>query len=212
VKALRGPFRFDAQTHTYTVGGVAVPGIHAVLRAGGIEKDLSFLNDYYLQRGRAVHEATMKLDLGSPLAMVENGLSEEWHPFLHAYVQFRSDVTCRWTKVEQPVVHRTLRYATIVDRVGRVSGRPAVFEVKTGYPAEFHGPQLAGADILVAGRVHIGLRRRMAVYLTGDGTYKLKEYIDPADYSRFMQAIEQFWREDAEPDGDRLDSYGDGWD
>jgi hypothetical protein len=210
--SLRGAFRFDAETHTYRVGAVTVPGIHAVLRAGGIEKDLSFLSDYYLRRGRAVHDATMRLDLGYPLATVETGLAEGWHPFLHAYVQFRLDVRCRWTKVEQPAVHRTLRYATIIDRVGRVSGRPTVFEIKTGYPAEFHGPQLAGADILVAGRVRVGLRRRLAVYLRDDGSYRLKEYDDPADYSRFLGAVDAFWREDEAGDEDRFDSYGDGWD
>jgi hypothetical protein len=143
----------------------------------------------YLERGRVVHLATLRLDLGAPVTGVMAGVEDAWHPFIVAYQIFRHEVRCRWKKMEHPKVHRRLRFASIIDRVGTVSGRPTVFEIKTGFPAPFHGPQLAAADILVTGRVRLGLRRRLAVYLHADGTYKLQEYTDPADYTRFLQAL-----------------------
>lgn len=184
---LRGPFRFDARTHTYTVGGVVVPGIHAVLRAAGLEEDFGERRgDEYRARGVAVHAATLLYDLGA-----EPVLREEWQPYLDAYVKFRGEVACRWRLCEQARVNRTLRYATVLDRVGTVSGLPCVFEIKTGYPAASHGPQLAGADLLLPRGVK---RRRLAVYLR-PGEAQLKEYDDAADYARFIRAVTEFWRE-----------------
>jgi hypothetical protein len=188
--ALRGPFRFDATTHTYTVGEMAVPGIHAVLRAGGLDQGWLPEGDY-LERGRMVHLVSLMYDLGADSVV----LPEQWQGYLQAYLRFRNEVSCRWTKMEHPKVHRSLRFATIIDRVGTVSGHPAVVEIKTGYPALFHGPQLAGADILLSGRVRIGLRRRLAVYLLADGTYHLREYSESIDYQRFMDALGAYWGE-----------------
>lgn len=195
IRPLRGPFRFDSAHHLYTVGETPVPGIHSVLRFGGLEPDLAFLDPIYRQRGKAVHLATLMHDLGAPCT-----LYEAWQPFMDAYLKFLSEIRCRWTKLEHPKVHRRLGYATIIDRVGTVNRWPTVFEIKTGYPAEFHGPQLAGADLLVSGRVRIGLRKRLAVYLQKDGTYRLKEYTDPADYSRFLGAVEEYWEDEEECD------------
>jgi hypothetical protein len=187
---LTGPFRFCTATHTYTVGGVVVPGIHTVLRAGGVEQGGAWFTQEARERGKAVHEASLLWDLGSPVV-----LREEWQPFLDAYIQFRREVPCRWRILEVPKLHRRLRYASIIDRAGTVSGRPAVVELKTGGPASFHGPQLAGADILLSPQIRIGVRRRLAVYLRADGTYQLKEYADSADYFRFMDSVKAYWAE-----------------
>ena len=192
MRALSGPFTFDASSHVYRVGGIAVPGIHAVLRAGGIERGAPNYTQEHRDRGKWVHQATLLMDLGE-----DRILSPEnpgWMAYFAAYEKFRAEVPVRWRKLEHPKVHRKLRYASIIDRAGLVSGRPAVLEIKTGGPAPFHGPQLAGADLLLSQSLSIGTRRRLAVYLFADGTYQLREYTNPIDYKQFLRAVGDYWK------------------
>jgi hypothetical protein len=187
MRALRGPFTFDTARHEYRVGQTRIPGIHAVLRAGGLEQGAPGYTDEHRARGKAVHEATLLHDMGERSIK----LPERWMPFFNAYCLFRADVPCRWQRMEHPKVHRTLWYATIIDRAGLVSGRPACVEIKTGGPAPFHGPQLAGADLLL--NKQRDTRRRLVIYLAANGRYRLVEYSDPADYARFLKAVQDYW-------------------
>lgn len=188
-RPLRGPFRFHADPHCYTVGGVLVPGVNAALRAGGEVADLSFLSDEYRRRGKAVHAATLHYDLTGEAPT----LPEDWQPYLQAYVRLRETVRCRWRALEQPRVSRVHRYASTPDRVGTVTGVQAVVEIKTGYPAGFHGPQLAGQDLLLPRGGVRSPRRRLGFYLRRDGSYRVEEFTDPADYMTFLRALARWW-------------------
>jgi hypothetical protein len=181
---LRGPFRFDTERHVYTVGATVVPGTHTVL---GTRK--TWLDEDYLARGKAVHAATLHYDLTGDVC----ALPEEWQPFLRAYVDLRASVSCKWRLLEQPKVHRLLRFATMIDRVGRVNGYEAVVELKTGAPDTFHGPQLAGADLLLPGGGVHSPRQRLGFYLFKDGRFRVKTYNNPADYVTFLNALQGYW-------------------
>jgi hypothetical protein len=188
---LRGPFRFSAATHQYTVGTVCVPGIHAVLRAGGYERGGRWFLPEHQARGRAIHAAALAYDLGDDVR-----LPADWRGYFEAYRRFLAAVACRWRWSEHPRVDRRLRYASILDRVGSVNGWPAVVELKTGHPADFHGPQLAGAELLLGPRwLRDVSRRRVAVYLGADAQFKVVTYSDHGDYARFLTALHCYWRE-----------------
>lgn len=191
---LRGTFTFDPGRHRYAVGGWPVPSITRLVK----DKD-AFTNPIYLARGSAVHKAALQFDLGAAWT-----LPGEWLPFMRAYEQFRAEVACRWRQLEQPLVNRRLRYAGTPDRIGTVNQRPVILEIKTGYPDLFHGPQLAGQDLLLPGGGDRSPRRRMAVYLSKEGRYKLVEYSAAADYLVFMDALRRYWaaRDRKESDDD----------
>lgn len=200
--ALRGPFRFDPVRHAYTVGDVYVPGITRILRA--YRGDDVTMGAEYLARGRAVHAATLLRDLGDDVPP----LPPEWQPYYDAYPKFREAVPCEWKGLEQARVNRALRYAGTPDRWGLVAGYPAVLEIKTGYPAVWHGWQLAAQDLLLPAPHRV--RRRFAVYLHKDGRPKLKEYNDPTDYVRFLDALDAFGGgDDGEDDDGEDDDYQD---
>lgn len=191
---LRGPFTFDAAAHRYAVGAVCVPGLHAVLRAGGHEEGGGWFTQEHQARGAAVHAATLTYDLTGDVLV----LPAAWAGYLAAYVALRAALRCRWRWAEHPRVHRRLRYASILDRVGRVNGHPAVVELKTGYPAPWHGVQLAGADGLLPGPT--GVRKRYGFYLGADGRFVVREYTSAGDYIKFHAALARYWegREDGE--------------
>ena len=184
---LRGPFRVDDARHRYFIGAQRVPGVRGILRTAGIEGDKSFLSPEYQARGKAVHDATLHFDL---TGRDVDWLPDDWDVFFRAYVRFRAAIPCKWKLLETAKPHRTLRYASRVDRMGLVNGYPALVELKTGGPDAFHGPQLAGLDLLL-GR---GTRRRLGVYLFKTGKFRVIEYSDPKDYMTFLAALNRYWQ------------------
>lgn len=183
-------FRFSSADHTYRLGDRVVPAISTIVRwvhdASG-----PWLTEESRARGKAVHAATLELDLGAATAdVLQARLAPEWRAFFYAYVQFRESCACRWQQLEQPAVHRRLLFAGTPDRVGTVNDFPALLELKTGTPAAWHPLQTAGQDILL-GRRH-GALRRFVVYLRSDGTFRLQRHEDPVDYLRFFAALQSY--------------------
>lgn len=186
---LTGAFHFDTVAHVYTVGGVVIPGHTSVLADDDADAmDPDWFQPEHRARGSAVHAATLAWDLGD----TPTPLPVEWQGFYRAYLAFRASVVCRFTLLETPRVSRTLRYAATIDRAGLVNTRETVLEIKTGGPAHFHGPQTAGQDLLLPGAR--GTRRRMVVYLSADGKFKLREYTSAGDYAVFLGALDRYWR------------------
>jgi hypothetical protein len=190
---LHGDFRFSAETHIYTVGGVIVPAVSTIVqhahRAAGGSSGGPWFTDEHRERGKAVHAATLALDQSSlEYDDLLKWLKPAWQPFFFAYFEFRKHCRCQWALMEQARVHRALKFAGTPDRVGTLNDWPAILELKTGSPAPWHGVQTAGQDILMGSRG----RRRYVVYLTSDGRYKLREHTDSGDYLKFLSALQAF--------------------
>lgn len=190
----KGPFRFDARAHRYTVGARVVPGIHSVLKHAGYEQtDSPWFTPEHQARGSAIHLATLHHDLGQTVR-----LPAEWRGYFDAYLGLLAAVTCRWHKLEHPKVHRGLGCATIIDRVGTVNGRQAIVELKTGYPEPWHAIQLAGAHIIYnAPRPlnRLSGHARIAFYLQSDGRFRVREYDGTNDHDKFVRAVQGYWDE-----------------
>lgn len=178
---LDGAFVFEAATHRYRVGGVAVPGITTILRRGGASREGPWFRSEHRERGRMVHAACLVRDLGTPPQV-----PSQYGPFYDGWDGFMREVRPTWEQLEEPRVERALHFAGTPDREGWMRGWRVVVEIKTGRYARWHGYQLAGQDILLGGP----RRRRFAVYLPGDGTYRVREFDDPGDYPRFLQMLE----------------------
>jgi hypothetical protein len=190
---LKGDFRFDAERHIYTVGTTEVPAVSTIVKAAHLANGGQAGGPWFTQehrdRGKAVHAATLALDLGSAdLSALLVWLKPAWQPFLFAYAEFRKSCRCKWTQMEQPRVHRRLKFAGTPDRVGTLNDWPALLELKTGSPAPWHGIQTAGQDTLMPSRG----RRRYVVYLSSDGRYKLREHTDSGDYLKFLAALQAY--------------------
>jgi hypothetical protein len=179
---------FDAYTHTYTYGGRVVPGVTSILAP---LTNLSMVPPDVLAAasafGTAVHKACELWDLDD---LDADNLDPELQPYLAAWMRFSSDHRVRWDGIEKKVFHKTLRYAGTLDRRGMVDGTLTVVDIKSSialYPAV--GPQLAAylhADVRSEITSSV---KRLAVQLKGDGTYVIKEYADPLDFSVFTSLL-----------------------
>lgn len=187
---LRGRFRFDSMWHTYTVGTRVVPSVGTIVEWAADKSKGPWLRDEYLIRGKAVHRAAMRYDLGESADEVMADLALDHRGFFSAYVDFASSVKVVWQQVEQPRVHRTLCFAGTPDRLGFFNGYPALLELKTGHAAPWHPIQTAGQDILT--QREFGRVRRYVVYLSRSGRFKLREHTDAGDYLRFLDALQRY--------------------
>ncbi len=182
---------FDAATHSYYLGGRLVPGVTGVLKATGII-DTTFLNNAEaLKRGTLVHQHCEWVDhqrSGFARAIAVAPIERPMDGYINSYAAFIRDHAPRYTHVERGLLHATLRFGGRPDRIcADLCGQgPAILELKTGSPADWHGVQLAAYQMLYP------TGSRWVVYLKPDGRYNLKRVTDAADYGRFMQALADY--------------------
>lgn len=200
---IRGRFRFDGATHRYFVGRRPVPAITTVLRESGRAPSGPWMREEHRTRGRLVHSACLTHDLGAEVV-----LDEQYYRWFEGWLRFVRDVRPRFTLLEQPQVDRQRGFAGTPDRVGIVRGIPeTVIEIKTGQPAPWHGLQTAAQDLLLGGPL-AGRRRRMVVYLPGDGTCRVREHTRALDYIDFLDALRDTHDAEADATWDHDDERG----
>lgn len=174
---------FDAASHTYTLEGRQLPSVTTILQAEGFI-DATWFTEYGRDRGTKVHRAVALYDAGE---LDESCLDPVLVPYLDAWRRFLSDAEVEIDASEVALASPIYGFAGTIDKLARIGGRgPAILDVKTSRtPARWWGLQLAGYHIL-QGEAH---RRRCAVQLLDDGSYRLHEYNDRTDRAVFMAAL-----------------------
>ncbi|MDH3376440.1 MAG: hypothetical protein OEQ39_05665 [Gammaproteobacteria bacterium] len=187
---------FDAPT--YTVKGKAVPRVSTILNSlysfYGVSRETM---DFAAERGKHIHLATHYID--------ENDFSYEdadpqIKPYLDAYRQFKYDVRPEWTGIERRVYSAKYGYAGTLDRVGVLHGLrgtpEAVVDIKAVHAiSPITALQTAAYEMADRNNNRMSARKRYALQLKSDGTYKLEKFDDPGDFSVFLCALTMHnWR------------------
>jgi hypothetical protein len=193
---------FEPEQHVYQVDGATVPSVTQVLSGFSQLIDYSSVPAFQLEfaagRGTAAHKATELYDLGD---LDEEGTREDDEqrtdhirlmPYVDAWKQFRADTGFEPSIIEQRMYHSLYGYAGTVDRIGVLYGELAVVEIKTTaklWPAT--AIQVAAyQEAFNHGKTaKERAKRRYAVQLRPDGTYRLEQYEDPADWSCFLALL-----------------------
>jgi len=180
---------FDADTHTYTAGGVPLVSVTTAIKSAGLMGDTSFYTEESRDRGTAVHWVTERFDLGTlDCELIDEALA----PYLAAYERFRQEHGPVWSHVETKTADLALHYAGTVDRAGRLTTcpHPVVLDIKSGGPAAWHRVQLSAYKRLLAAELP-ALITRYALYLSSEGTYRLEAFPldDREDWQTFQAAL-----------------------
>ena len=189
---------FDPSRHVYMLNGVIIPGVTSILQMAGIGPDLSLIPAAILNQkrdiGTFVHEAAEYIDMGA---------EPEYYPgadgYIEAYRRFKADYVFDPIEAEMQVYSKTLKYAGTIDRIGMISGKLSILDIKTTSILEigYVGPQTAAYE--KAYKELAGERKslmRYALQLKPDGTYKLQKCTDKEDFMAFMAALNVYrWRE-----------------
>lgn len=193
-------FWYDPIAHRYYYFGKPIPSVTQALIHGG-EIETKWYADGAADRGRQVHAFTEVFDLrrkkrtaeiGTPQWLAQllkqadlDGISGE----CDAYVKFVRDHAPIYTGIEQPGLHKTLRYGGRADRnVGVLFGLPGRLEIKTGQPAHWHGLQLSGYQRMDPRGC------RWVLYLRGNGTFKIVRLTRADDDRDFLRALQETWK------------------
>lgn len=179
---------FDEASHTYRHDGLLVPSVTQVLAPltdlSAVPADILAAASAF---GTAAHKACELHDLGTLDAAT---LDASLRPYLDAWLAFCRDHHVQWSHIEQRLYHPAMGYAGTADRIGLVDGRMSVADIKTSsaiYPSV--GPQLAAYQRAAADGHQIATTRRLSVQLKADGTYTMKEHVNPSDFAVFASLL-----------------------
>jgi hypothetical protein len=189
-------FRFDSESHVYTIDGRRVPSITQMLKATGYIDDAWYSKES-CDRGTAVHAATSSYDMQA-LTVAE--CDQAYRPWLVQHARAMAILNPEWIYIEVPFGHERLRFGGRPDRVGTIFGATAVCEVKSrgsntrpsGDEELAHAVQLALQAILVAPTLRLEPRlvQRYAVYLSPDN-FSVVHFHNTLDFQRANKVVEK---------------------
>jgi hypothetical protein len=171
----------DESTHTYrTAEGVVVPGVTTIIKAAGLI-DTRWFTEYGRDRGTMVHLACEYDDKG---ILDDSTVDEAIQGYVIAWRAFK--VSAGFTpKTMEVIVHNeTYGYAGKYDVAGTIDGNNVLADRKTGKVMPYTALQLAAYE-----RCMDEPHWRMAVELHDNGTFRIEQYSDDADWHVFCSAL-----------------------
>lgn len=176
---------FDEAAHRYTYDGRELVSVTQALSDSGFI-DTRWFNEEAALRGTYVHAAVQLHHEGE---LDEASLDAIVRPFYEAYLRFRAESGFTVTASEERVCDPALGYAGTLDLRGQFppwgAPRTDVIDIKTGAVPPWVGYQTAAYARLVPGPI----RRRWALHLRADGTYRLEPLTKPTDERIFLAAL-----------------------
>lgn len=175
-----GIIRFIPEPHHYEYWGEEdtapqeIPGLHKVMEQYEVTKPMEPWAEKWVERGRRVHEATERYDLG--LEVSAAWLESAEGIYLKGYQKFQAEHPefAKPSRVEFLTGSDDYWMATVVDRDFDGS---RILEVKTGQPnPKVHAVQLALQGLLCTPSAVAF--ERWAIYLDDHGDYDLRHYED----------------------------------
>lgn len=173
--------RFDPETHSYWLDGEKLISVTTVLRQAGLFNYFGSDGGMAMDRGTAIHTITELSDKG---ALVEDKIENPLLPYLDAWKKFKEDTKIEVLSAEEPVYHPIYKYAGMLDRRVMWKKKEAVIDIKSGVSAPWHACQTS-AYAKCFNRPML----RFALYISGEGTYRLEEHKDYDDWDVFRAAL-----------------------
>lgn len=181
---------FDEGPHLYRWNGEPVPSVTQIIKP---LSSFDHVDPDVLERARQEGVAVHKMvELACRDELDEPGLPEWLRPYLAAWRAFVAETGFVLDASEERVYHLDYRYAGTLDLRGRTRVHPrGLFDLKRSFAAgRAIGVQLAA----YAGAVNWPVTGRDAcarfgLQLRGDGTYRMRRFEDPADWSTFLACL-----------------------
>ena len=187
---------FDEAQHAYYKDGLRIPSVTQVLKMSGWV-DFSMIAKDVLENkrgiGEAVHLCAQYHDDGD---LDESTLLPAWVPYFEAWKKFRreSQVDILGTEQQSIGTINGMPYGMRYDRLAIVDGEESLLEIKCcAQKEDYWGLQLAGYDLGLPQCKTALRRKRYAVQLKPDATYRLWPFEDASDYDGFTWSLAVTW-------------------
>lgn len=174
-------FTFDRKSHSYHLGSMAIPSVTQVLKSCGLMTEWS-MDPAALRRGTRVHCFTEYLDQND---LDYDQVEDEELGYVRAWETFKKQSGFTIIRSEVKLYHPVFMFAGTFDREGMFpTGDMVVLDIKTGSISPATAFQLAAYEILIGAP-----RKRVAVELHDDGTYKIEVFGNHRDQNMFLSAL-----------------------
>ena len=167
---------FDSERHVYSLGGMVLPSVSAVLSSAGLRTSYSNVPEPVLEkaraRGVAVHAYTESIDNGDD-PVVEDPTHTG---YVTAYRSFVRDSGYESIVSEIIVCHAELLYCGMPDAVGRLNERRTIVDRKATAVLDKKGTAIqCGAYALAWDSMHADqpIEQIAGLHLKRDGSYQL---------------------------------------
>ena len=169
----------------YVVEGFRYVSVTEVLQFSGwarYDKVNPVVLNRAAERGSLVHDATELVDDGT---FVESEFREDLLEYISGYRKFMREHDYEVLESEIVVFNHKYKYAGQLDRICMLDGKKTLLDIKTSAQRKPEwGLQLAGYEMAYGEE----LERRVTLRL-GLGYYEIDNFLNPADYSRFIDAV-----------------------
>ena len=169
---------FNEETHTYKLDGKVIPSVTQIIDE--LLPTNYKPNDWYLQRGKAVHACAAMIARG-----VDFVSDSRIDGQVRAIEKFFKEVKPEVFGVEIKLVSKSYRYGGTYDLAARIDGKYVLVDYKGTVEIERTGLQLAAYSRLCIPLIVYGI----GVEIREDGTYKMTEPIKLKNYYREFLAL-----------------------
>lgn len=175
------------ENHIYRLDGRVIPGVTEILKDVGLSNHFN-RDDWYLERGRAVHLAIQYCLEGD---LKESSVAPAIKGYLNTFKRFWDEKKPKLLGSEKMVYDPIRWYAGTLDLRVQLPGGESLIDIKTGTPQPADAWQTAGYAHAVykSGARYI---LRQGLYLRADGSYRIKNFTDHADFDVFLSACNVF--------------------
>ena len=182
---------FREEDHTYWLDGAQLPSVTSLLKpivtAGGSEET----RDFKRQIGKALDTA---ITLNERNDLDVDSLDEAVLPFFQAWLKFKAESGFRVLVNQLVVYSRKLRYAGTLDLLGTRNPGTAtpdeLIDTKCTWAIDpATGPQTAAYSMAAAESHGLKVKRRGAVQLLRDATYRYYQFSDLNDANVFRALL-----------------------
>lgn len=179
---------FDANTHTYTAGGVVVPSVTQALSA---VSEYAGVPHHVLEKARqlgtAVHKAVeLKLQDRLDESSMDPDVAARFYQFWRWFRAGDFEVE----DTEERVYSEKYGFAGTLDLSGKLRGKPALIDVKTTSKLMVTvGPQTAAYE--KAKNEQDGTRKKFQRYalMLHEDSFRLEPLTSPSDWSVFLACL-----------------------
>lgn len=183
---------FDPETHTYTIDGVRVPGVTAILKEMGLMPNCDFYTPGSAERGTDIHMAAQLLDMGS---LDWSTVADEYMEYVIAYEKFKKDFQFIPEVIERPGFNTVSCFGGTPDRVGKVTingkGKRVLIDLKSGNVEPWAALQTAAYTTFYPN----DYLERYAVQLKSDGNYRVHHFTNTQDQQIFLGLVAAYhWK------------------
>lgn len=180
---------FQAETHTYRLGGSAVPNVTRVLAPlYDFDSVSRTVLDHKRDIGTALDDA-IGLDISGTLD--ESTVDEQIGGRFEAWRRFRTQMNFQCQLLQCPVASKKYRFAGTPDAIGLIDGAEAIADWKATHA--MHPAVALQTAAYAAAAVEMGFVRssvkRYGVRFDEDGRYFVEPYKDASDFHIFLSLL-----------------------